>query len=243
VTRYREVASDLGRRIVEGEFPIGATLPAEERLAREYEVARGTLRNALAVLERQGMLQPRQGSGWTVQSTLRTQGVAELRSFAEWAESRGFVPSGHVVRSERGTATALEARRLRVPPGDAVLRVTRVRGLDGRPVMLERTVYPGWVAPVVEPLPPEEPSVVRALAEAGIAMAFGSHTLDAIAASSEDARLLGVRRSSPLLRVRRVTAVRDGRVLESGDDRYLPGEVSFQVDASASSNRIGRTRG
>ena len=230
MTRYQDIAADLRRRIAHGEFPTGTSLPAEQRLAAEYSVSRSTIRNGLAALERRGMVEPARGNGWVVSSALQAREFAEMRTFPEWAESHGLRAGGHVVREFRDAPTAAEVRALRISAEDEVLRVTRVRTLDDRPVMLERTAYAPWVAPLIEALPPDEPSVARALLRAGVRSARGVHRVDAVAASSEDARLLGVARSSPLLRVRREYADAAGRVIEVGDDRYLPASVAFVVD-------------
>ncbi|MGO2050413.1 MAG: GntR family transcriptional regulator [Microbacterium sp.] len=240
MTRYRDVADDLRRRILQGEFGAGERMPGEQSLAGEYAVSRGVVRNALAALQRRGLVTSHPGSGWRVRADFRTQEFAEMRSFAQWALSRRMTPGGRVVGQEWGPATAIDARVLRMRAGDDVLRVTRVRTLDGRPVMIERTTYPPRVAPVIEALPPDEPSVMAALQGAGIAMAFGTHRIDTVAASSEDAELLGLRRSTRLLRLRRETKGEDGMPIEYGDDRYAPDTITFEVHASGSGNLVGR---
>jgi GntR family transcriptional regulator len=63
VHRYREIAGDLSTQIVDGRFDATGMLPAEDQLARTYEVSRGTVRNALVLLARQGTIAPRRGSG------------------------------------------------------------------------------------------------------------------------------------------------------------------------------------
>ncbi len=109
--------------------------------------------------------------------------------------------------------------------------MTRVRTLDDRPVMIERTAYAGWVAPIIESLPRDAPSIIRVLLREGIRPVRGGHLVDAVAASSEDARLLGVARSSPLLRVRREFGDAEGRTIEVGEDRYIGGAVSFYAES------------
>ncbi len=240
MTRYRDVADDLRRRILQGEFGGGERMPAEQRLAGEYDVSRGVVRNALAALQRRGLVTSHPGSGWRVRADFRTQEFAEMRSFAQWAQSRRVMPGGRVVRQERGQATAVDARVLRMRVGDEVLRVTRVRTLDGRPVMVERTTYPPRVAPVIEALPIDEPSVMVALQAAGFAMAFGTHRIDTVAASIEDAELLALRRSTRLLRLRRETKTQDGAPIEYGDDRYAPDTITFEVHASGAGNVVAR---
>ncbi|OCG74225.1 GntR family transcriptional regulator [Microbacterium sediminis] len=237
--RYREIAERIGARIAAGEFPVGSLLPGEHALAREHGAARGTIRNALAQLGRRGIVAPRPGAGWIVQSSLHTQGLSAFGSFAQWAAGRGMVPGGRVVDERETPATAEEARLLRTAQGRPVLRITRLRSLDGHTVMVERSLYPEWVAPAIRDLDPHTPSYAAVLSAAGHAEAFGSHRIDAVAASSEDARLLGVRRSSPLLRVHRQAFARDGRPIDLSEDRYLPGSVSFEAVSSPSLGGAG----
>lgn len=243
MTRYRDLADDLRRRILQGGFRPGERLPAEQRLANEYGVSRGVVRNALAALRRRGLVESRPGAGWRVSAERQTQEFARLRSFAPWAESRGMTPGGRVVQQRRLPAGADDARRLDIRVGEDLLHVTRVRTLDGRPVMLERTRYAPWAIPIIEPLPADAPSVTAALLAAGVTMAYGSHRIDTVAATTEDADLLAVRRSTRLLRMRRVTHAADGRPIESGDDRYAPDTVAFEIHTSASGPFVDRVHG
>lgn len=123
-----------------------------------------------------------------------------------------------------------------------MLRVTRVRTLDGRAVMIERTTYAPWAISAIETLPPDAPSVMAAMQMAGMAMGYATHKIDTVEASSEDAEILGLRRSTRLLRVRRETSSHEGRPIEYGDDRYAPDTITFEVHASTSGQVIGRAQ-
>ena len=57
------IAQRIRRRIVTGELPIGEQLPAEEELTQEFGIARTTLREALRVLESEGLIKIRRGRG------------------------------------------------------------------------------------------------------------------------------------------------------------------------------------
>lgn len=242
VSSFQAIAADLSRRISEGEFPMGDSLPSEQQLTIQYGHARGTIRHALDLLASRGMLIARQGSGWFIQSTLQHHGFTQLRSFAQWALSKGMAPSGRVISSKMITASPTQARVFRLETRQPVLRVVRIRALDGHEIMIERTVYAPWLAETISSLSHDETSVVQTLEERfGIVTAHADHRIDAVAASSEDARLLAVRRSSPLLRVRRRSFAKDGRPIESGDDRYLPQTVAFEVTSSLASSTLSRT--
>ncbi|MEU0038165.1 MULTISPECIES: GntR family transcriptional regulator [unclassified Streptomyces] len=239
--RHEEIADELRRAIDREEYTVGSLLPAETDLAAQYGVARGTVRQAVAALTAEGLIGSRQGARRVVLASRRSQSFAELRSFAEWARTMGREATGRVVEQTYRPATAEDAVRLQLPEGTAVLHVLRVRGLDGEPVLLERTVYADWISPAVEAIEPECPSVTQRLFEdTGLVFAYGEHVIDAVAAGAQDADLLGIRRTSPLLRVRRVTTTREGRPVEWSDDRYRSDAVSFSVHNSIGNNAMAR---
>ncbi len=166
------------------------------------------------------------------------QGFDRLRSFTQWAEGRGMVAGARMVSREHAPASEREAQLLRIPVGADVLRWTRLRTLDDRVVMLERSSWAPWVAPLLDEFPEDAVSSTRALAEHGVAVVFGNHRIEAVAASSEEARLLGVRRSGPLLQVRREVFAKDGRVVEFGVDRYLPNTIAFEAQAAGTAELV-----
>ncbi|MFD2349732.1 GntR family transcriptional regulator [Nonomuraea ferruginea] len=173
--------------------------------------------------------------------TARSQSFAELHSFAEWARANGYRYGGQVIAQRRRPPTPAEAARL---GSGEVLDVLRLRTLEDEPVLLERTAYAEWIAGAVERLPPGCGSVTEALYEsAGLVFAYGEHLIDAVPASTRDARLLGVRRGSPLLRQRRVTTTHEGRAVECSDDRYRAGSVAFSIRNSIGANPLVRHAG
>ncbi|MFF0205399.1 GntR family transcriptional regulator [Streptomyces sp. NPDC005017] len=239
--RHEEIAEALRRAIDREEYTVGSLLPAETDLAAQYGVSRGTVRQAVAALTSEGLVGSRRGARRVVLAGRRSQSFAELRSFAQWARAMGREATGHVVAQEHRVASREDAVRLQLREGTPVLHVLRVRGLDGEPVLLERTVYADWIASAVEAIEPDCPSVTQRLYDdTGLVFAYGEHVIDAVAAGAQDAELLGVRRTSPLLRVRRVTTTREGRPVEWSDDRYRSDAVSFSVHNSIGNNALAR---
>ncbi len=64
---YEVVVEELGRRIVEGRYGSGETLPTEDLLGREFSVSRGVLREAAKVLSQKGLISVRPKIGTQVQ--------------------------------------------------------------------------------------------------------------------------------------------------------------------------------
>lgn len=67
--RYQEIAAELRERISNGSLPVGAAVPSENELRERHGASRNTVRQALAVLEREGLIVARHGKGRFVRST------------------------------------------------------------------------------------------------------------------------------------------------------------------------------
>ena len=234
---YEHVAADLRAAVDAGVHPPGSRLPSESELARTYGVARGTVRQAFATLAAEGLISTRKGARRMVLAPQRLQGFNELRSFSEWADALGETPGGRVVALVRREATPAEAEQLDT---DRVYHLTRVRLLSGRPVMIERTAYPERVGALVAGMDIDHESITQRLQELGVLFANAAHTLSAVIASAEDARLLDIRPRAPLLRELRLSTDPDGAALEWSEDRYLGDAVAFTVHNSVHQNTLIR---
>ncbi|MFB7495849.1 GntR family transcriptional regulator [Streptomyces sp. NPDC056161] len=239
-TLYRKVAADLREAIAAGEYGSGGRLPAESVLAERYGVSRGTVRQALSSLRADGLVTSRRGTRRVVLGTTRVQSFAELVSFTNWARSLGEEPGGRVERLEQRSADAGESEQLRLETGAEVVVVLRVRTLSGRPVMVERSVYPVWVGDLVARIPADAVSHTEPLQEQGVVFADADHTIDLVLADADDARLLGCRVGEALLRERRRSTDPVGAPVEWSEDRYLPGTVAFTVHNSIAGSALAR---
>jgi len=87
------VAKSL-RRELRHEYIVGGRLPSEPELAEQYGVSRGTVRQALAVLEREGAIIRRQGAGTYVHYISRAQiRVEHAHEYSDLLRLAGFEPS------------------------------------------------------------------------------------------------------------------------------------------------------
>ncbi|MEU7004508.1 GntR family transcriptional regulator [Nonomuraea sp. NPDC046570] len=60
---YQAIARDLREQIERGDLPPGGAVPSEAQLRRCHGVSRSTARQALAVLEREGLIVAEHGKG------------------------------------------------------------------------------------------------------------------------------------------------------------------------------------
>jgi len=238
--RHARIATDLRRAIGSGELAVGERLPPEVKLMGRYDVARGTVRQALAALRTEGLVAGGRGAPPRVRAPRLSQPFTELVSFSAWLRSIGRVPSGRVVEWRIQPADRRVATALGIDPGSAVYGLVRVRLADGEPVMIERTAFPLEIGQLVGEVDLEAGSIFASLAERGIVFDRARQEIDAVGASAADARFLGCPTRGPLLRVRRTSYSPAGRPLESSEDRYLAERVTLTIDHSAAESSLVR---
>src|SRR6266478_8535575 len=98
---YLQIAEGIGELLKSGVLPAGYVLPPERALCEQFGISRMTLRQAMGLLDREGLIESRRGMGTVVtHSRLRKQ-QQELRSFSEEIRERGGRPESRLISLER----------------------------------------------------------------------------------------------------------------------------------------------
>lgn len=144
-SRYGWLAARLRASITGGEWLPGSAIPAETQLAKNYSVALGTMRQAIAVLVAEGLLERVHGRGTFVSSGIG--GASLLRFFrfrttTETANGDAEIPVSRIIEKRVVKASGDVASALNIAARDPVLALTRVRTLAGAPCLFERIWLP-----------------------------------------------------------------------------------------------------
>ncbi len=230
--RYQVIADDLRRRLRESEFDATRVLPSESELSAHYGASRVTIRRALEVLRGDGLLESRQGFGWTVAGEPLQQDLSHLDTIdaqlsaaglrsARRILSFGFVPAPPRVREVLGDRTVLEVRRLSLADGQPFARVTVwCREALGSALSrddVERSSF-------LEQLP--------------VALGGASQTIGAALIDEADAALLGVPADSPALVVERVTRSDEGRPVLVSEHVFPAHRTRFDVELAVDDGEL-----
>jgi GntR family transcriptional regulator len=142
---YAQVEDVLADRISRGALPVGAQLPSEEELIREFNVSRTTIRTTIQNLVRQGLVEIRRGRGTFVASPRMIQELTELTGFVEDMQVLGRIPTARVISRDVVPADRLVADKLAIAAGTPVVQIRRVRLSDGVPLSFDETYLPEHV--------------------------------------------------------------------------------------------------
>lgn len=230
-TVYKQIADDLRRRIASGELAPGEAVPTEGQLAEQWRTSRGPIRNALAELRLEGLIETARGRAARVAARKAGQAVDVSIPFTHWARELGAQPGARTQEVALHRASASVAADLGIAEGDLVVDVVRLRLLDGRPTMLERLTYIESVGRLLFDADLDAVSITDHLHDRGVVTDDVDHEIDAVAADALDATLLDVEHGAPLLRLHRVARDASGRTFETSDDRYRSDIVRFTVAA------------
>ena len=131
-----EVAQqELRQAITRGTFRPGSQLPTEAELCEMLGVSRTVVREALRVLEDDGLVARRHGVGTFVRNHPILKNLNFNFGITEMIESAGLKPGTSHLAIQTENADQEKAEQLRVAVGTPLITVERVRTADGRPVV------------------------------------------------------------------------------------------------------------
>jgi len=210
----------------------GERLPSEPELASRLGVSRATLREAMRTFETQGMIRRKQGSGTFVThpSIVIESGLEVLESIERIAERIGLKVNMGELKIDQRMASEDEERALGLKEKCQIIHISRVILTEGRPVAYLTDALP------CELLTPEElnsgftGSILDLLLKRGTPPLLTSRTeINAVTASNEVARALGIQRGDVLLRFIAHLYANNGDIVDYSFSYFLPGIFRFHV--------------
>lgn len=231
VPRYLQVASVLRRRIRDGHWLVGDKIATLEELEREFNVARVTVRQAIDLLQGEGLVKSFQGRGTFVTKAVQNDRWMQLAT--DWesliAPIRDHVPS--VLPSEPRPVPRIEDGDGTPAPAYVFLRSVQKRA--GKPYAYARV----HVAKHIYAKEPKQFSSRVALAVLSemknLAIARAHQTVVVGAADIEAARHLGISLNAPTAEARCVVTDKNGIIIYIGEITYPGDYVRLNIELIA----------
>jgi GntR family transcriptional regulator len=227
--KYQQLAELIRERISCGEFAPGDRLPSESELGSTYQISRVTTRQALADLERDGLLDRVPGKGTFVRSRpAHVERPSRLTGFRENLLALGLIPTYRTLRAESARVSPMIADRLNAPSGKVYV-IERVLLADGDPVAFHISYLPLWLvqaAPhgVFTTTALDQKSLYQTMADAGARVFRADEIVEPGRATPTEAAALGMEDGELVLRVARTVYDQGRTPLE-----YV--EITYRADA------------
>lgn len=228
---YFQLGTYIENRIRDKQWRPGQLLPSEQELCERVGVSRTVVRQAVAELERKGLVSKQSGKRSTVAFPKYEGGLMQnLGGFYEDAVAKGRKPSTRVLELKVVPAPASAAEALRIAEGEAVILLNRLRFLDNEPEVLVVTYLLERGCPGLLKEDFSDQSLYEVLdRKYGLRITQGFRTIEAITLDRADAKLLGTKAGSAALLLKSIGLLADGRPLEYYVAKHRGDRAKFEV--------------
>ncbi len=212
---HLQIARELRSDIEAGLYADGQPFPSESTLQSYYGVSRVTVRSALSMLQEEGLIERRQGSGTLVKSKVHYKMLRRILDFHREAELMGCTPGSRILSIRTIPSRFRERIAFDLPPGGEVVELRRIRLLDGVPVALQTSIHPLELLGGVTPVQLQDYSLYGFLRNhRGVVIRDAEQVLEPYSISAEEAALLEVPEGTAVMLAHRTTRDDRGRALE-----------------------------
>jgi GntR family transcriptional regulator len=232
VPYYYQIAQLL-REVIEDVCPDREreeiSLPSEAELCDLYGVTRGTVRHALEVIEREGLIYREKGRGTFLTRRRVELDLTTLCSTTEDMEARGWEPGTRVLGLQRVNPRPHVQHKLDIAEDALVWELHRLRLANGEPISLQWSYIPCALARDLD-RHDLTGSLYYVLKNGyGIELRTADQVIRTRNATLAEARLLQIGEGDALFAIERVTCDQRGAPVEHLDSLWRGDRYDLQV--------------
>ncbi|HWN55763.1 MAG TPA: GntR family transcriptional regulator [Methylomirabilota bacterium] len=224
VPRYHQIAEALRARISAGGLTAGQRLDNQRQLAQSFGVTLMTLRQALDVLARDGLITRRHGLGTFVAPPPVDYDILQFRTLAGDLSAVGEDVATRFLRSRFGRADRRVAQELGLAEGARMFVLERLRLVDSQPLSFQVSHLPAAIGEEAAKADLTVTPLRHVLSfKLGIEITAARETVSAETLPARAARELGCAAGAPCFRSDRVSTDAERRPIVY-DRVFIPGD-------------------
>ncbi|MET7970495.1 GntR family transcriptional regulator [Micromonospora sp. NPDC005305] len=233
-----QVVTDLRQAIKDGAFGTNGQLPSEPALSQQLGVSRPTIRQAISVLEQEGLVVRRQGHGtFVMSSVVELPNILNVNTgITDMIRAAGKRPDTKQTSVRQSVADERLAEALGVEVGAPVTVIERIRTADDQPVALtrdfvrtDRLSARGVSAQRLEEFVGGADSLYSSLAEIGIPVTYGVAKVLPARATKHLAAALALKPNTDLLLLEQTDYSGAGSPVLFSQEYLVPGPLAIFV--------------
>jgi GntR family transcriptional regulator len=227
-SRYSQLASVLRQRIVGGEWPVGHRLPTVEELARQYGLAKITVRQALAILAEEKLTVSERGRGTHVRGSGAKVNSAIRRAINDVTAGAGTFEI-RILEKSPGASLPLRPDDEGEPFPDYTL-LRKLHLYDGEPFCLAEFYIATEIFRKFPRGAENKSKIVHLIGQlVAVEASISRQTLTVEPAGYEFAQLLGYPFAAPVAKIRHNLCDRQKRIMSIGSAWYRGDKFTLDI--------------
>jgi GntR family transcriptional regulator len=233
VARYAQLGSLFRRKVESGEWPVGEQIPTIEQLSSEYGVAKLTIRQALGLLEQDGLIDRFRAKGTYVKAKPERELWCEVHTdFSGMLTARKGAKIEVLSERRLSALPAVDLRGALAAPSYRALR--RRHSRDGQPFLLAELYIDERLTRNIPKAAYTSKTALRLISDVpGAQVCNVRQTLTIGAADFETASLLNIPLNAPIAYVERQAVSKDGSVAMLTIGAYRGDVVRLDMQTSS----------
>lgn len=196
---HQQIKEDLLKKIHSGYYKKNEIIPKEIDLAKQYNVSRPTVRQAVQSLVADGYLERKQRKGTLVKRNKISQEFTHIiESYDSEMKRKGLKPKTKVLMFKKEIANFDIRTNLILSEDEEVYKLVRLRYAESDPIVLVTTYLPVKFLPNFLDINFSERKLYDALTELGFPIKSVIRKLDVIKADETTSDLLDISEEDPI---------------------------------------------
>lgn len=203
---YYQLVDIILEEISKGIYKENDQLITEREYCEKYNVSRSTIRQAIGLLERDGLVYKVQGKGTFIAPNKIDQPLEQFYSFGDIISKSGLKPSSKIMLFECINPTTIIKTVMKLAENEKVYKLIRIRLANNEPILYEITYLPADRFPNLEEDNISENGLYNTLkSDYKTTLDYATETFSATALSATAARALYEEKGSCSIKFERLT--------------------------------------
>jgi len=225
-----EISREIERLIRDDRMGEGDKLPSERQLAEEFEVQRGTVRCALDILLKRGLIIKKPRQGYYVAPKKIEINVNNFRSVKKDIENLSRNSKSIMLNYEMISMSKKLSEITQLPEGTLCYQVLRVRYDGEKPISVERSNIVAEYVPGLSREELEQRGLASTLRhEYGITLVSARQRITQVYGDDMEAELLRISKNEPLIRYEGLLYDKRDRLIEYFNNVVLTDIIEFHI--------------
>ena len=232
---YYQLVERLKEQIQLGDLKPGDQLPSERELSDQHGISRMTVRQAIAYLVQQGLLEVKRGIGTFVAAPKLAHDTLHLLGFTEEVIQRGGAVTSQVLEQSLVVPSASVVGGLNLSSDAPTVKLVRLRLAEAVPLLLETTFLPASLCAGLETEDLTTQSLYSLLeTKYGLHLKYARQTLEATIANEYESRLFGIEVGTAMILLEGVTYLETDQPVEYFKAVYRGDRFRFELNSQRS---------